>query len=481
MTDILFINPPSPDQDIIIRDINRSGRKSRERMIWPQTNLAYMAAMMKDNFSVDIIDCIGSNIGWDEFKKILEEKQPRYVVGNVISTTLTNDMYAMFFAKSLGAITIGSGPHLTELYDDSLMRFPALDYIIRGEGEITIKELIDTVEAGGDLKKVKGIAYKDADKVVVTEDREFIEDLDTLPMPLHELLPLDNYQLPFFGRYTFIVASRGCPFPCIFCRQVVMWKGVVRCRGAKSLLEETKYVLSLGVKNIMYQSDTFTVDRDMIIEFCKMIVDAGLKFKWCCNTHIAYVDEELVGWMKKAGCWMIAPGIESSSDVVLKNMKKGITRENIIKNVAILKKAGIQVWGYFVFGLPGDSWETLMENIKFSKQLKLDMANFAVAAPYPGTEFYRMSLEKGWLKATKWEEFDQNYSAVVDYGTLTPEMIVKAIKKANFSFFFRPKPIIKIIYNMIKDPSTAMSMIDIIWTHTKWIFSSKDEPAKKRC
>lgn len=481
MLDILFVNPPSPDEDVVIRDINRSGRKTRERMIWPQTNLAYLAAVMKDQYSVDIIDCIASDIKWDEFQNLLEEKNPRYVVGNIISTTLTNDMYTMFLAKSLGATTIGTGPHLTELYEDSFKRFPSLDFAIRGEGEITLKELIDTIEAGGDLKKVNGIAYMNGNKSVATEEREFVENLDDLPMPMHELLPLENYRLPFFGRYTFIVASRGCPFPCIFCRQVVMWKGKVRVRSAKSLFEETKHVLSLGVKNVMYQSDTFTVDKNMIINLCKMIVDSGLKFKWCCNTHIAYIDEELVTWMKKAGCWMIAPGIESASDIVLKNIKKGITKQMIIENVKIIKNAGIQVWGYFVFGLPGDTWESLMDNIKFSKELKLDMANFAVGAPYPGTEFYKMSLEKGWLKAEKWEEFDQNYSAIVDYGTLTPKQIIKALKKANLSFFFRPKPILKILFNMIKDPTTLKDMLVIIWTHLKWIFSKKDEPKGKRC
>ncbi len=474
--DILFVNPPSPDDDIIIRDINRSGRKTREKMIWPQTSLAWMAAVMKEEgYSVDIIDCIALDMNWDEFKEKLEEINPRYIVGNLISTTLKNDMYMIFLAKTLNAITIGCGPHVTELYNETMTQYPILDYSIRGEGEITLKKLINTIEEKGDLSKVKGIAYHKQGKIIATPDREFIENLDDLPMPLHELLPLDKYNLPFFGKYTFLIASRGCPFKCIFCRQIVMWKGKVRVRSAKSLFEETKYVLSLGVKNVMYQADTFTVDKKIVIDLCKMIVEEKLNFKWAVNTHISFIDEEIVGWMKKAGCWMIAPGIETGDNEVLKKIKKQITRQDIIDKVKIIQKSGIQVWGYFVFGLPGHTWEKLMDDIKFAKQLKLDMANFAVAAPYPGTEFYKMAQEKGWLIPHKWEDFDQNYSAIVDYGNLTPNQIVKAMKKANLKFFLRPGKIFKIIGNMIKNPSTISSMLGIIKKHITWIFSKKDE------
>ena len=150
--DILFVNPPSPDGSIIIRDVNRSGRKTRERMIWPQTNLAYLAALVRDKFSVEIIDCIAENIDWDKFKHILIDKAPRYVVSNIISTTLTNDMYTMFLAKSLGVVTIGMGPHLTDRAEESLIKFPSLDFAIIGEVELTFVELIDVLENDGRLE-----------------------------------------------------------------------------------------------------------------------------------------------------------------------------------------------------------------------------------------------------------------------------------------------------------------------------------------
>jgi len=470
MIDYLIVNPPSPDDDIIIRDINRSGRKTRERMIWPQTNLAYLAAMLKDLGSVEIIDCIATGMKWPELDSILKEKNPRYLISNAISTTLTNDMYTFFLGKRLGAITIVSGPHVTDLPEESLRRFPSVDYAIRGEAEETLRDLVNTLEAGGDPADVQGISYLEGDAYRENPDRPFIEDLDKLPFPMHHLLPLDRYRMPFFGNYTFIITSRGCPYKCIFCRQHVMWKGCVRSRSAESIFEEIKIVRDLGVKNIMFQADTFTVKRNVVIDLCRMIVESGIRIKWAANTHIASIDEEMVIWMKKAGCWMIAPGIESGSQEVLDNIQKGITLQQIREKITMIHRNGIEVWGYFVFGLPGDTIRTMDAGIRLARELPLDLANFAVAAPYPGTPFYRMAREKGWLVSENWEDYDQNYSAIVDYGTLTPEQIIAAIKKANFSFFARPKPILRIMRSIFRDPGMTGDLWRIFWQHLKYVF-----------
>lgn len=472
--DILLVNPPSADDSIIIRDVNRSGRKTREHMIWPQTNLAYLASMVRNQFSVKIIDAIAENINWDKFKQILREKAPRYVVSNVISTTLTNDMYTMFFAKSLGAVTIGMGPHLTDRPEESLIKFPSLDFAIMGEPELTFEELINALENNGSLESVKGIAFRiGTNDVQINEERPFIENLDDLPMPAHDLLPLKKYRMPFFGNYTFIVAGRGCPYKCIFCRQNVMWKSVVRMRSADSLLKEVKYLLGLGLGNIMFQADTFTANKDMVKELCRKIIGEGLCFRWVCNTHIATIDKEMVDLMKQAGCWMIAPGIESCSNKVLKNIRKQITVKQIYEVVEMIHKAGIEVWGYFVYGLPGDTKDTLEENTRCALKLPLDMANFAIAAPYPGTQFHNQAVENNWLVASNWEDYDQNDSAIVDYGHLKPDDIIKAIKKANLKFFSRPKHAWRVFKEIFRDFGMAKDLFKIFIEHLTWIKTKK--------
>jgi len=474
--DVLLVNPPTPREGyLVIRDVNRSGRMTRERMIWPQTNLAWLAALLRETMTVRVVDCIAEEMDWTAFTALLAEARPRYLVSNIISTSLTNDMYAHFLARRQGAVTIGMGPHVTDLPEESLAAFPTLDYAIRGEPERTLIDLIDACETGRNPATVQGIALRKAGDVVVTEERPFIEDLDELPRPAHELLPMDRYRMPFFGRYTFIIAGRGCPYSCIFCRQNVMWRSTVRMRSAASLLDETKYVLSLGCHNVMYQADTFTADRDMVLELCERIVHEGLRFRWACNTHVATIDEELVRAMKRAGCWMIAPGIESFNQSILDTIGKQITLDQIREAVHMIHDAGVEVWGYFVFGLPGDTHETLENNIRCALELPLDIANFAVAAPYPGTELYRMAKEEGWLTTEDWEQFDQNYSAILDYGVLTPAEIIAAVKRANLRFYGRPRPMMRLARELLRNPSAGASLGRVAWDHASFITGLRRE------
>lgn len=472
---VFIVNAPSPDPKyVVIRDVNRSGRMTRERMIWPQTNLGYLAAMIRDRAEVEVVDCVAEKIGWGRLHDILREKKPKYILANAISTTLTNDMYLFFLAKQYGAVCITMGPHVTDLPAESLRSFPALDFIITHEPEHTFRELFDALEAGTtDFSAVLGLAWRRDGQPVVNERRPFIENLDDLPMPAHDLLPLKKYRMPFFGNYTFINAGRGCPFRCIFCRQNVMWQSQVRMRSGESLFKETEYLLSLGLKNIMYQADTFTANRKTVVDLCELIIKSNLKFRWACNTHLSTVDKELLALMKKAGCWMIAPGIESCTQVVLDNIKKKTTVEQIYRVTQMIHDAGIEVWGYFVFGLPGDTPQSLEHNIKCALELPLDMANFAVAAPYPGTPFFQQVTEQGLLRADNWEQFDQNWSAVVEYPGLSRQQIIKAVKRANLKFYARRRPILKILKEFARDPAMMLDLLHIILDHIRFLLGKE--------
>jgi anaerobic magnesium-protoporphyrin IX monomethyl ester cyclase len=449
MVDVLFVNPPSPDGHIYIRDINRSGRRSRERTIWPQTSLAYLAAVMKDEgYSVGLIDCIALEMGWKEFRKYLEEKKPRYIVINVISSIITNDLHASYLGKFMDSRTIAIGPHITELPVETMERFPSIDYGILGEAEVTVKELINAVERKENLADVKGIVYRDRGEIKKTPKRDLIEDLDQLPIPLHELLPIDKYSLPYIGkRYTFVLASRGCPYLCTFCRQPIMWQRKVRTRTPESIMKELRYLKGIGVTNIMFHSDTFTIDKGIVIKLCQMMVDEGLKLRWCCNSRVDTVDDEMLMWMKRAGCWMIAYGIETGSQKILENVKKGAQATVVRAEKAIreTRSAGIKAWGYFIFGLPGETRQTISQTIGLAKRLHLDFVNFAVGAPYPGTEFYRQAKENGWLQSERWEDFDQNYSAIVGYPDLSTEEIIKAVRKGYLSWYLTSRGIFMLL------------------------------------
>jgi anaerobic magnesium-protoporphyrin IX monomethyl ester cyclase len=459
--DVLFVNPPSPDGFVYIRDINRHGRSSWERMIWPQTSLAYLAAVAGQlDMSVDIVDCIAEEISWPRFEDILEKCRPRFCFSNIISVTYSNDLRALGQAKLIShAVTVGMGPHLTNAPGRSLQEAEVLDFIICHEAEATLKELLEVMKQERPpslerLRKIQGIAFVPArilpgesQAPVVTEQRPFINDLDSLPWPRHDLLPLERYGSPFLGNYTFIEASRGCAYHCIFCRQAVMWQWKYRKRSGKAIAQEALHVHSLGVDTILFHADTFTLDRNLVEELCDSLIEAGAPFRWACNTHVKnlYGKPELTQKMKRAGCWMIAIGIESGDDEILRAIKKQITTAEAAAVVEMVDAAGIEAWGYFVLGFPNETKEHLEKTINFSLSLPLKIAKFDIAAPYPGTEFYQYCLEHNYLKAACYEEFDQNASAVVEYPNLSREKIKAAVRRANRRFYLRPRVLIRLL------------------------------------
>jgi len=475
--DVLLINPPSPDGFIYIRDINRHGRSSWERMKWPQTSLAYLAAITKqEKYSVDIIDCIAEDIKWPDFIRMLKLTRPLLCICNIISVTYSNDLRALQEAKNMSnAITIGMGPHLTNAPERSLLESEEIDIIIRNEAEETFREILKLIKSdkriiAKNLQKINGIAFipkrfdKEAtDECFVTPQREFIKDLDSLPRPLHELLPLNKYWGPLIGHYTFVEASRGCAFRCVFCRQAVMWQWQFRSRSGRLIADEALYVHSLGVENILFHADTFTLNHTMVDELCDRLIERGVPFRWACNTHVKPILDkpDMVKKMKKAGCWMIAVGIESGNNKILANIKKKITIEEAQTAVQMIHDSGIEVWGYFVLGLPGETPVTMQETIKAALRFPLSVAKFDIAAPYPGTEFYFYAKKKGYLQIDKYEEFDQNASAVVEYPNLTRIQIKAAVRRANILFYLRPKQIIRLLKEM-KDISIIKAILLII-------------------
>jgi len=455
--DVLLVNPPSPDNSIIIRDFNRSGRTSKERIIWPQTSLAYLAAMVPKDLKVEIIDCIAERMKWPEFLERLKIKRVRYLVSHVITSTAKNDLRVFAEAKKIDpkTVTITMGPHVTTLAKKTLKDNPALDFVILYEPELTFKELIETIERKEkNFGPIKGLVYRKNEEIQKNEKRDYLLDLDQLPLPRHDLVPLDKYLFPFMtSAFTFVVPSRGCPYLCTFCRQPIMWDRKVRYRSPENIIKELKLLRKLGLKEFIFQSDTFTVNKDFVIQICERMIDQGLKFKWSCNSRVDTIDEEMLKIMKKAGCWMIAYGIESGSQEILNRCKKEATLEQTKKAVKLTDKIGIKVYGYFIIGLIGETKETIQQTINLAKSLPITFAIFHTASPYPGTEFYKEVKERGWLVSEKWEDIDQGTTIPINYPQLSAQEINKGIKTAYRAFYLRPKAVWNILISLrnIKD------------------------------
>ena len=506
MVDILLVNPPSPDGDIWIRSQHRVGRRTRENMIWPQVSLAQMAALLHPTYSVKIVDAIAERMGWPEFTKILDKYQPRFYMTQVTAPTLENDMYGAFLAKARGAYTIAFGTHVTPIPKETLRSFPALDFVLVGEPDLTIRDLMDYVdqkfeqrppniqklfaehdpsykpalrEADSplDFSEVKGIAWRKDGESIVNPSRPFIHNLSDLPLPLHELLPLQKYKMPLIkGAFTFIVTARGCPAACTYCIKHVSYQFSARIRTPENIMQELWLLKKLGINNIHMYADLFTVNREQVIGLCKLMIDQKINLRWTCNSRVDYVDEEMLTLMAQAGCWLISWGLESGNEQILKHARKGAYPEKAVNSLTIAHKVGIKNWGYFIIGLPGETETTIKETIAFSKKLPVDIALFHVAAPYPGTPFFFEVVKNGWFRpGTRWEQVDMDKGTVLDYPDLPAERLLYWQKEAFRQWAFRPKPIITYLKMVVSDVSTIKSAVNVGIQHLTWSLGGAED------
>jgi anaerobic magnesium-protoporphyrin IX monomethyl ester cyclase len=462
--DVMLVNPPAPDGGIWIRSQHRVGRRSREGMIWPQVSLAQIAAMLHPDYTVEVVDAIATRMDWGQFEALIREKRPRYYITQVTAPTLLNDMYGTFLAKTIGARTVAFGTHVTPMPRESMRDHPTLDFVLRGEPELTVRELIDTLEerpspgwvreifreADGDwapvtgVQDIKGLVWRQGDELIINAHRPFIADLDKLPLPMHRLLPLRAYRIPMLkGPYTFVVTSRGCPARCRFCIKHVNSQQTVRVRSPENIMRELRQIVALGIRNIHMYADLFTVSRDQVMGLCRMIIDEGLDIRWTCNSRVDYVDAEMLDMMARAGCWLISWGIESGSEKILRHINKGYPMEQVENALRQARRAGIKNWGYFIIGLPGETEATIRQTVDLAKRLPLDLALFHIAAPHPGTPFFMEVIDNGWFRpGTSWEDVDMDRSTVLDYPNLTAEQLEQHARRAFREWALRPGPIL---------------------------------------
>jgi len=495
--DILLVNPPTPDGGLWIRTQHRVGRRTRENMVWPQVSLAQMAAILHPTYKFKVIDANAERMGWKEFIGLLDRYQPHYYMTQVTAPTLENDMYGCFLAKARGAKTIAFGTHVTPIPRETLISYPALDFVLIGEPDLTIRDLLDHLEGKLDqrpaevqkmfdkdpnyaaaisedgkveLGKIKGLGWRRNGEIVLNMPRPFIADLDDLPIPMHEELPLMEYRMPLIkGPFTFIVTSRGCPAGCTFCIKHVSYQYGLRVRSPELLMEEMWKLKKLGIHNIHMYADLFTVHRDQVMELCQRMIDEKINIKWTCNSRVDFVDEEMLNLMAKAGNRLISWGIESGNEQILRHARKGAYSDKVERALRWAKNAGIMNWGYFIIGLPGETEETIRQTIDFAKKLPLDIALFHVAAPYPGTPFFFEVVENGWFrKGTRWEQVDMDRGTVLDYPGLSAEKLLYWQKRAFREWAFRPGPIWTYLKMLLTDFSTMKTALSVGLQHFTW-------------
>lgn len=442
---ICFINTPYKEEVYgNVKDVS---------LLEPPLGICYLAAMLeKEGYDVSLIDAEAERLVTNDLVKKVEVIKPV-----IICLTCTTPMVASVkkTAEALNIIfpeskIIVGGPHVTAVPED-LLKEKYIDIAVIGEGEHTIVELVKLIEENKSLKNCKGIAFKENGKIVKTELRPLIKNVDALPFPARHLLKVEKYRHSTIvehktkRNYTNIISSRGCPFKCIFCGSRTTFGGIARFRDPKLVVDEIEECYNkYDVGMFGFSDDTLTLKKEHIMMICNEIIRRKLDIIWFAQARVSTVDKEILELMKRAGCEAIHYGYESGSQEILNNIKKGITLQQSIDATKITKEVGIKIHGYFMIGNPGETKETIRETIDFAKKLNPDTAQFTIATPFPGTELYEIFLSQDHdfkeFKDYRW----YNDVVFVPKG-MTKEQLLKLHKQAYKEFYMRPTYILKSI------------------------------------
>jgi anaerobic magnesium-protoporphyrin IX monomethyl ester cyclase len=407
--------------------------------------LGYLAAILEKNqYTVDVIDCEVLKLSHEEFRSELGKRRPNIVGLTCTTLTYKSALKLAKIAKEVlpECLTFIGGPHVTFWDDKALQECLALDVIVRREGEFTLLELVQKIEAGKSFGDVLGITYRKHGKIVRNPDRPYIEDLDALPFPARHLWPTER--LREYEDILYLAASRGCVFWCEFCATVRMHGRKFRMRSPKNIVDELEFLhITYGVMNFTFCDDAFTVEPARTEELCRLIVERNLKIKWNCGTRVDMLTKELLVMMRDAGCISVWSGVESGSQKVLDAMHKGITTEQTERVYRWIRELGLKPVPNVILGFPGETKESAWETIKFVEKISPDEVGFYnIATPFPGTPLYNQVKKNGWLKVTDFDKYD-TATPIFETPWLSMKELKEIREQAFHHFYMRPSYVLR--------------------------------------
>jgi anaerobic magnesium-protoporphyrin IX monomethyl ester cyclase len=406
---IAFVNPPLTAEE-------RYGRFRNGGDFIPPYGLTHLAASVRDaGWNPTIIDAPALGMDYQTTAKAALEGGSQVVGITAVTMSIYKAHELAQIIKSLSPnikIIIG-GPHVTALPEDTLQRFQSFDIGVVGEGDITIAELLESLDNGNDISKVKGIVHRRNNTVEKTESRELVPDLDSLPKPAWDLLPdLKKYYRPSIMGYmrlpaNSIVLSRGCPFQCTFCSSAVFGNTIRAYSTDVAFQMMSEMRNRYGIKELEIRDENFVVDKLRVLGLCNQLLSSGIDITWSCNARVDAINPEILATMKQAGCWQIAFGIESGDQRILNEEKKGVSLEEIRQAVHWTYEAGIQARGFFMLGHPEETEDTLRKTVDFACELPLSSVHFTHFTPLPGSAIYENAdhygnFNRDWKKLTYW-------------------------------------------------------------------------------
>jgi len=403
-------------------------RVNTEDVVVPPIGMYYVGAVLKENnYDVEILNWCKINETPEKISEILLEKKPDVIGFSILQANRWGGIEIARIAKQIDPkvkIVFG-GVSATFLWEHFLTHFPEIDYVVIGEGEYTFLHLVRCIEKKEyeHIENIRGIAFKKDGKVVRTKPAEYIQDLDQLPVPAK------------YFEYQHLSLTRGCPGKCTFCGSPKFWGRKVRFHSVDYFVEELELLYKKGINFFYFSDDTFSVNKKRVIEICKKILKKNLRISWNAISRVNYMSEEVLSWMRKAGCIQISYGIESGSEKIRAYLNKKITTVEIEKTFDITLKYGILPRAYFIYGSPGESRKTIQESIDLIKRIKPLVIYSSVLSLFPGTALYSQYKKKSNLSEDIWLNRIEDLKYFETDAKLSREAVISFGKKLRTTYY----------------------------------------------
>lgn len=431
------------------------GKLSMAAPILPPLELAYMASYsLLRGHEVKVIDAHALGLDFDDIERIIRQERPD-LVGTTTNSPIFSFIYSVY-SRSLELLrlvkkinpsikTFLSGYHAT-ISPEEVLSNECVDYILRGEGEITLSQLSFALGQNKDLNDIDGLGFKKDGKIIINKERDFIKDLDILPINAYSLLPINKYRFasgsPVPSKGIAIRASRGCSFNCYFCSTPAMWKETARFHSPGYVFSLMKYIHKhYKINKFQFHDENFNINKRWITEFCDLLVKNNRKFDWECYSRFDLLEERQLIAMKNAGCRLISLGVETGSDEVVRKIK-GFGQDKIENGMRLLKKLGIKTRLFFMIGPPSTTDKMIDDTIKYAIRLDPDIFIATISIPFPGSKFYDDMKKENRIPNFE-DKLIPLYEAPCDSVFFTKENLNRSIKQAYRRFYIRPKFILK--------------------------------------
>ena len=449
MAKILLLSPP-------YIDLYGSLRKAAGRYF--PLGIGYIASYLRKygNHTVRMYEPEAQKLSYDDIAGIVREYSPD-IVG--ITSSTPNFSRAIDLAKicrtnSKAKIVLG-GVHVSALPEFVMDEYSTvIDNVVVGEGEETILQLVNAYQNNESMGSVPGVVYQDHNSVRRNTVRPFIEDLDSIPFPARDLIPQDlfapNMHNARYRKCFAILTSRGCPFQCSFCAARIVSGRKYRMHSAEYVLEEMQMLKKdYGARQLIITDDTLTCNRERLEQICKGMIDRKMNLAWFCFSQVTTVDKELLSLMKKAGCYSIGFGLESSSEETLKRLGKSIRPAQAKETIKVANKIGIKTQAFYILGLPGENKEQMKDTIRFSKEVNARLAFYNMLVPYPGTKEFDLFYASASLKDINWEKFVAiGEDCVVTNSGVPAKQVEQLIADANLQYYLHPARLFNLLLHI---------------------------------